>query len=262
MGEPLTNFTVLVTRPEQGGQDLCAVIAEHGGNAVHFPTIGFAPPNQPDDMDKVTDYLASYDLLIFISPQAVLASQDSLIKKWSTLERKPKIAAVGEGTKKILLNSGCAVDYVPLSTWGSEGLLALPALQAVEGQHILIIRGEGGREILADTLRERGAQVSQLPAYQRIVPRAISEQVLLLMKKKQIHAIVCTSFTGVQNLKTMLQQKGWGILQPIPLVVVSDRIRLLAQALGFGEIHLAENVSHDSILQTLIQLRNESCQKK
>lgn len=251
----LKDYTVLVTRPEQAGIELCNIIEQNDGKAIHFPTIAFAPrvfslPN-----------LQTIDLLIFISPQAVIASAKLLQEHWPK-ENAPKIAAVGEGTKKVLLEKGFAVNFVPEAEWGSEGLLQLPALKAVKGRHILIVRGEGGRELLADTLSARGATVSHLLAYERVMPQIPIAEILSLMKINGIHAIVCTSFTGVQNLKKMLTEDAWPYIKTMPLVVVSDRIKALAQDLGFSNVQLATNASHDAILQTLIRIRNESCQTK
>lgn len=249
----LPPFTVLVTRPEPSGQALCELLTLQGCLGVPFPTIAFIPPPNPPQPIAT----GQYDMLIFISPQAVFASQPLLPKK----HVNTKMVAVGGGTQAALWGLGFDAPIVPNEEWGSEGLLKLPEMQHVSDKKILIIRGEGGREILADTLQARGAIISHLIAYQSVLPVRDPHPIYELMKKKQIHAIVCTSNATVNNLVTLLPSMTEQ-LKSLPLVVVSERINHYANALGFQSIRVADNASHASIIKSVLQIRNTIWQKK
>ena len=92
-------------------------------------------------------------------------------------------------------------------------------------------------------------------AYQRNLPVVDSKPYGALMKNHAIHVIVCTSFEGVQNLKKLLLES-WFYLKDIPLIVVSQRMKILAHHLGFQTIWVAESASHAAIIKNLAQLRN------
>ena len=130
-------------------------------------------------------------------------------------------------------------------------MLALPEFQAVQGQKVAIIRGEGGRELLHQQLTERGAQVLHVIAYQRVLPEVEAAPILQMLKQHQLNAIVCGSFESVQNLKILLGDAGWPFLKELPLIVVSERIKMLAQDLGFQTIWVAQNASLEAVVELL-----------
>lgn len=231
--------TILVTRPKPAGKELCQALAAKGMLAIHFPTIDFVPyPLHADQQDF-------YDWAIFTSPQAVYF--------WLQSSSKPsltRIAAVGYGTAKALWESGFPSAIYPSSEWNSEGLLALPEFQSIKGKKIAIVGGVGGRELLQQTFLARGAEVKKICVYQRVLPQ-VKHTVLAQIKKKKFFALVCTSGEGLLNLTQLLAD--FPAIFSIPLIVPSSRIKKLAQQLNFQTIWLAENASHQSILQTLAQ---------
>jgi uroporphyrinogen III methyltransferase / synthase len=241
---------ILITRPKPAGAVLCDKVNAAGYHAVLFPTIEFLPPQQPQAMPKIIAELDQYDWLIFISPQAVNATSAMLHKRWRRWPAQLKIAAVGAGTASALAEEKFTGVIHPSEQWNSEGLLELPELQNPAGEKIVLVRGEGGRELLADTLAERGAQVTPLIAYRRVLPKVSVKNIVTLLRKHTLDAIVCTSGEGLQNLTILLaaeQQK----LISVPLVVISQRMQDQARELGFDSILLAKNASHDAIMAVL-----------
>jgi len=115
----------------------------------------------------------------------------------------------------------------------------------------LIVRGEGGREELAATLRSRGATVDYLDVYRRIIPDSDSSPVSLLLAQDKLNVITATSGAAVQNLVIMLEEKYHRRLFVAPLVVVSDRIGQIAADLGFKRIAVTESPSDAAILETV-----------
>jgi uroporphyrinogen-III synthase len=257
----LTNLMIMVTRPAPAGLALCELITKQGGKSLHFPTIAFAPADQAQ-LNTAIDHLDEQAWWIFISPQAVYASLPAIRRRFPVLPAEVKLAAVGGGTAAILQEAGYEVSAYPSEEWNSEGLLALPPFQVVETQKIAIIRGEGGREFLAAELIARGAIITPVIAYQRILPNLDITTALHILKTQQLDVIICGSFEGVRHLKTLLTDEAWPYLNTLPLVVMSKRVKLLAEDLGFQTIWVAENASHAAVLTLLAQKRNELCQIK
>jgi uroporphyrinogen-III synthase len=124
-------------------------------------------------------------------------------------------------------------------------------MQQMQGLRCLIVRGEGGREELAATLRSRGATVDYLDVYKRVIPNSDSSQLDLLLAQDRLNVITATSGAALQNLLIMLEEKHHRRLFVAPLVVVSDRIRQIAADMGFKRIAVANSPSDSAILETV-----------
>lgn len=244
------NLNILVTRPDPQGSELVALINDRGGNALFLPTIAFAPPPNLSAFQAAMKEIGKQDWLIFISPRAVLSSVAAISAAWPQIPPQVKFAAVGEGTAEALQKAGYHVDAVP-SDWGSEGLLALPVFQQAMQQKMAIIRGAEGRDIIEKTLISRGAQVLNVIAYQRVLPEVDMQTYLVKIKQNKIDMIICTSFEGVRNLKILFGKDAFPYLQVVPIIVVSERIKMLAHDLGFQTIWVAKNASHQAIIDSI-----------
>lgn len=245
-------MTVMVTRPAPQGEHLCRLIQAHGGRAIHFPTIAFVPPPDPAACHLAIAAFDRLTWLVFISPHSVDAAVPMIREQWPRLPSGLKIAAVGEGTARVLENYDCHIDLIP-AQWNSEGLLAAPEFQAeaLKGKGVAVIRGEGGRELIDKILAERGAHVLPVIAYQRIQPDVEAGRYLDMLKQHTIDIIVCASFESVSNLKSIFGVAGWQYLRNVPLLVVSERIRKLAGDLGFQTIFVSRDASDEAVLEAL-----------
>lgn len=243
------NLNLLVTRPLPFAMPLCDAIVAQGGEATLFPTIEFASMPQ---MPPIDDKIATFDWLIFVSPYAVSAYQHL---HGSPPPPSCQCAAIGEGTAKALQTVGITVSASPQEgVWNSESLLALPQFQDVARKKIGIIKGEGGREYLEKILHERGAVITPIILYRRVLPNVNVLPYIDLLKNGKVDAIICTSFEGVSNLKKLFGNAGaFAYMQKIPLIVVSERIKILAHDLGFQTIWVARNASTEAILSIINQ---------
>lgn len=156
--KPLDGLGVLVTRPEHQADELVAAIEAEGGNAWRFPVFDVLA-RSPAEMNDDLDAARSADLLIFVSVNAVRLGLPVVG------DTAARIAAIGPATAAALEHAGRPVDIRPAGGFNSEHLLMEPALNDVDGSSIAIVRGETGRELLAETLRHRGATVSYLSVY-------------------------------------------------------------------------------------------------
>ncbi len=251
MSKILNGACVLVTRPAHQAENLCRLLKEQGGIAIRFPTLAITALENKQAIQAGLAQWNSYQWLIFISANAVTMhsyySDDDKIKK----NNSAHIAAIGKSTAEALLLAGLPVDLVPEQGYNSEAILAMPAMQQMQGQRCLIVRGVGGREELASTLRSRGAVVDYLEVYQRIIPSSDSSSVNLLLAQNKLDVITVTSVAALQNLLIMLDDSYHQRLFLIPLVVISDRIRHIAADIGFKRIAVTNSPSDLAILETV-----------
>lgn len=262
----LQGARILVTRPAHQANDLCSLIEQHGGIAVRFPTIEIVGMSNWQSQANIglsatnaLPELSNYQWLIFTSANAVnfaLQAKSGKIQPFMTA----RIAAIGQATAKALELAGLKVNLVPGSGHDSESLLAMPPLQEVNGQAILIVKGHGGRDALADGLRLRGGNIDCWDVYKRTIANTEKSEVIDLLDNNLINSIIITSFEALQNLLTLIgldyQQK----LAIIPLVVISARIKKLAAELGFTRIAVAESPSDAAVVEAAIAIINgESC---
>jgi len=237
---------VLVTRPAGQAAGLCRLIEEAGGRAIPFPTIRIAAPA---DSETPRQLLAgAADLLIFISRNAVEHSLP--LFRSGRLPTGACLVAVGRATAQALEAAGRGPDLAPEGRYDSEALLALPTLQDLHGQRVIIVRGEGGSSMLGDGLIERGANLAYAEVYRRALPDS-DPKPLLSRWWRDVHLVTATSGEILDNLLDLLGDAGLGALLSTPLVVVSERTRGAAQRIGFRHIELAERADEQSIVGAL-----------
>lgn len=265
MNNALQGLTVLVTRPSPAGTHTCERIVALGGVAIHYPVLAFGPPPNPAAYAAAMAALPAQAWLIFISPQAVTATLPQLLALKSRLSPTVHVACVGEATAALLQAAGFDAVLCPDTDYSSEGLLALPALQSVQGVRVAVIRGEGGREKIDTVLRDRGAIVLPVMAYVRLCPiptpsvQAVVENAL---RAQGIDVVLGASFESVQNVKQLLGEALWPLIREIPLVVMSERIQQLALNLGFSHVFVSDTASERAVLTYLVRERNRLCQMK
>lgn len=229
---PLDGAAILVTRPEGQADGLCRLIEQAGGEAVRFPALAIRPPRDTEAVDHALMDLRDYDLAIFISPNAVRFAL-LLAQAHGGLPAGPVLAAVGRGTAAALRAQGYRDVLCPAARFDSEGLLALPELQEVRGRRVMIFRGEGGRERLAQGLRERGAEVDHAEVYRRVRPDTDPGPLWQRLEQGRLDLLTATSVDGLQNLLELAGERGRVALLGLPLIVVSERMAEAARELGF-----------------------------
>ena len=247
----LSAIGVLVTRASHQAEPLCQLIEACGGTPIKLPAVEIqATP--PRDFKQVIDHS---DIVIFISPNAVRFGLQALTTH--TIPNGVKVAAVGRATARRLSESGIKADIVPQQAADSEALLDQPELQQVTDSRIVIVRGNGGRELLADTLKQRGARVIYAEVYKRNYPQSDIPPTLIGQWKDQIQIVTVTSIDLLNNLITMLGECGRPLLFQTPLLVISRRMRERALALGFQSVILSEGAHDQAIIDALCQWKAE-----
>ena len=222
----LAGLGVLITRPTAQAAGLQAHVALLGGRPVLFPALDILPV---DDAAGPTQYdLAACDLAIFVSPSAVQFG----LARFSSWPACLPAAGVGQGTAAALRAAGVTAVLAPDVGADSEHLLGLPQLQAMAGRRVCIFRGDGGRELLADTLRSRGASVDYIPCYRRGLGSADPAPLREIWRRGDIHAVTVLSTQTLDNLFTLLGAGDAGLIRATPLFAPHARITGHARDLG------------------------------
>ena len=134
----------------------------------------------------------------------------------------------------------------------SEALLALPELERVAGQRIVIFRGAGGRELLRDTLVGRGAAVEYAECYRRVRPRVDVGPLLASWRAGDIDAAVVTSSEGLRSFHDMIGASGREHLARTPLFVPHARIAATARELDLDDA-IVTGAGDDGIVRSLVE---------
>lgn len=230
---PLANRGIVVTRPLDQAQALARLVKQAGGEPILFPLLEIVPVQDYARFDAVIDNLENFDWAIFISSNAVQHGMTRLLARRS-LPDGLRYAAVGPMTAAELGAFGVQNVQIPADRFDSESLLNLPEMQAVAGKRCVIFRGIGGRDLLANTLTERGAEVVFAECYQRTNPNPDPQPLEKLWKNDGLHALVVTSSEALRNLLDLAKNAEW--LKATPIFVNHPRIAEAASAQGLQAI--------------------------
>ena len=233
MTTSLAGRTVLVTRPPQQAAALAQAIRAVGGEAFEFPAlvIEAVPVN---DLAAPLANLRDADIAIFISPNAAQFGM-AAIHAGGSLLPSTGVFAVGPGTARALQEQGISSVITP-DGQDSEALLALPQLADVAGKRVVIVRGVGGRAVLADTLAARGAQVHFLECYRRVRPLADAAPLLARWQTGGIDAVTVTSAETLHNLAALLGEAARPLLLHTPLFAPHEKIAEAARRFGIAHV--------------------------
>ena len=229
----LTGRTVLVTRPQHQAAALVQAIRTAGGEAYEFPAIAIEAV-EPDALRASLDHVNAADIILFISPNAALFGMVAM-RATGAQSLTSQVFAVGPGTTRALQDQGISAVITPAGH-DSEALLALPQLQNVAGKRVVIVRGVGGRPLLGDTLRLRGAEVQYMECYRREQPQADAGPLLTRWQAGEIDAVTVTSAETLHNLASLLGEAGLPLLKRTPLFVPHEKIAEAARQFGIPHV--------------------------
>ncbi len=231
---PLSGVSVLVTRPVHQAAQLVGAIGKAGGRAVSFPVIGIGEVEDDSKLRSLLSRLSGFDIAIFVSANAV----EKAMERIASLPPSMRVFAVGRATLSAL--QACGVNGIAPERQDSEGLLDL--LADVSGSRIVIFRGEGGREKLAEELKSRGAAVEYAECYRRMIPEQAQK-----IASQDFQAVTATSGESVKNL---LEMTGNWILKK-PIFVPHERIGEMAKKTGFERVFVTR-AGDDGLVEGLI----------
>lgn len=241
----LHGLRVLVTRPEAAGQRLTAALIAAGAEARQVPLLQTVPIEPSRATLNAVQNLDGYGIVIVTSLPAVAHGLRLLGEWWPQWPVGLQWWAVGASTAAALRAAGLPAQSPDWES--SEGLLARPELQQVAGQKVLILCGEGGRELIAEGLRARGAQVDRAEVYRRELPPATPAALAATLADWRPQMVVLTSAEALAHWQMLAGSD----VAALPLLVVSERIAALARAGGAAEVIVAAGARDAAVLAAL-----------
>ncbi|HVL75684.1 MAG TPA: uroporphyrinogen-III synthase [Noviherbaspirillum sp.] len=251
---------VVVTRPAAMAQPLADGLRAAGRDAVVLPLLEIVPIEDATTLRECLARLDTYALVVFVSPSAI----DIVLPMIASWPASAAVAVVGEGSRRALARHGVCEDNARIFSpcdpqrSDSETLLQVLDLEALRGRRVLILRGDGGRELLGDALRGAGAQVEQVTAYRRRAPIFNEARRELLQRLLDGGAIWLITSSEALRVLTGWVRDAFGAagltkLQAQRLIVPHPRIAETAGALGFSDI--TQTASGDEHLLAALQSR-------
>ncbi len=252
LSQDASQHSILFTRPQGQGEELISALKNAGWHCVHQPLLQITPftQNHPQAFQAIKQHildLCDFDVVISVSSNASTLAVDWIDQYWPQMPEQLAWYAVGPSSAAPFEALGITMQ-IPSGNH-SEGLLALADLQNMQNKKVLILRGLGGRELLADTLKERGAKVHYAELYERCVVPLAKDYLAGLLREQQIHYALITSGEMAQQLASELtNDKTFLGLQ---LIVPSERIKKIAHNLGFNQVHVCGHLNAHSLLACL-----------
>lgn len=236
---------ILITRPEEEGKKLASVLESNHFAVVLLPTLMIVPV---DNHEAILENFKHAHKLIFVSRNAVKQVAEVAPEELKTYPGT--IFSIGSGTAEELYAKGVKEVIYPSTRFSSEGLLELPEFDSILDEHIVIFSGLEGRELLATTLVDKGAIVTQIAVYQRSLPNYRSQELSDLLD--EMDCILVFSRDGLENLVQLIDSTGKRDLFGSVLLVASDPMLKLARDRGFyNEIIIPAFPTEKAVVEAL-----------
>lgn len=248
----MSPWRLLLTRPAADCAALAQTLAEQGIFGHCLPLLAIEALAETPEQRCLLLELERYCAVLAVSKPAARLGLERLDRYWPQLPRRPRWFAVGAATGALLAAHGLDASW-PQDGDDSEALLALPALQqalAAPNPRVLILRGETGRDWLAERLRERGVAVDYLSLYRRRCPDYPPGTLAAAVREQALNGLVVSSGEGLAHLRE-LAAADWPVLARLPLFVPSPRVAELARAAGALDVRDCRGASAAALLARL-----------
>ena len=220
-----------LTRTQPGAQRQAQELAAAGYQVLVEPVLRVEPTGAAVPG-------AEFEIVVFLSEHAVRICEDFAFCA------SARLFAIGARTAEALKAQG--LDALSPEDERSEGLLAMDQLRSIQGQRVLLVAGEGGRDLLAAALSERGASVSDYRCYRRAVRSGV------MLQTDEIDVVVAASGDGAVAAADVWF--GQGGSAEVTVLVPSDRVAGIAREAGFRRVVECAGASSRAILSALKEL--------
>ncbi|MGR6840929.1 uroporphyrinogen-III synthase [Aliivibrio wodanis] len=243
-------MTILVTRPEQESQALCDALNQLGHPAISHPLLTVHPGRELSLLPALFSSLSADDFIITVSQHAVQHTQHYLQQQQKEWKKGVNYLAVGQKSAQYLRTYISDPVHFPTPS-DSEHLLALPVLQTVAGKKVIILRGNGGRDLIFEALESLGAKVSYCETYQRQSTPFNGSIKTKEWKNKNVNTLVITSGEQLSFFTSQFTNTDLNWVLKCRLLVPSERINQLGQQLGYQHIETVGGASNSDLLHYL-----------
>lgn len=253
-------MNVLVTRPDQRGQELVEMLNQQQIFAIHQPLFRIEAGSELPQLPVMLSNLNSGDLVFAVSKHAINFAVETLRQTGFHFRSDLQYFAVGQSSANHFCAKAEQCVIYPLQSENSEGVLALPQFQHLENKKILILRAESGREHLAIEAKKRGAVVQYVECYRRVPIEENLAEKISLCKRAGIDTLVVTSGEILLSLVEQCFEEDRAWITECRLIVVSRRLSQIAANLGWQseKVTIAAKADNATLLQTLLQPIDQS----
>lgn len=252
VNRPLVGKRILVTRPIDHRDSLSLQLSELGAEVLAQPAIEIGPPPAWEVVDATLDILDDYDWVVFSSANGVRAIIERLIATGRDVRAfgKARIAALGPGTSEELLHFHLRADLVP-KEFRAEALAEALIGQAAS-KRFLLVRASRGREVLAETLQEAGANIVQVVAYTSRDVSVPRPEIRAALESGQIDWVTVTSSSIARSLVALFGDH----LKRCKLVSISPVTSETLRKCGYPPMCEAREFTMAGVVQAIVD--NES----
>ncbi len=244
---------VVITRPSHQTNEIKTLVVQHHGHPIEFPLLEIKSKSQSEVFQNMVLKLDHYDWAIFISSNAVQFGMPAVKYAFHTLPKSTQFAAIGPSTQKALKMFDVNDVLIPDENYDSEGLLATKEMNDIKNKKILIFRGAGGRETLAESLRARGAEVTYAECYERTFPQTNLDLLKVFSEKIHIAAILITSSEACKEFIRLSHIKNMNFLKDVLFIVNHPRMVNALERESFMTF-ASDEPSDQSMMEKLLEI--------
>ena len=242
--KPLAGRTVLITRPSHLALQTASLFADNGARVVLYPLLDISP--LPFDLPDVS----AFDLFIFTSQNAVPLFMNKMLA--ANLDarsfNKSGIYCIGPRTRDALLAYGIRADGMA-GEYRAEGIVEMFRETDLSGKRVCLPRARGARGYLVDALRERGANVLEIPVYETVLPEEASKEGFL-SALAEADTVVFTSPSGIRHAIELLGDEQ-DLLRSKRLAAIGPVTAAAMQRLGVPAQVTAGEYTDEGIIEAL-----------
>jgi uroporphyrinogen III methyltransferase/synthase len=252
---PLLGKKVVVTRTREQASELVDQLADLGAECLEFPTIRLAPPSDWSGLDQALHNIQDYHWIFFTSPNGVRFFFDRLETRHLDLRllKGLKIGVMGPGTAQALAKFHLRPDLIP-EKYQAEYLLETLSLIPLTDQKVLIPRAEQARDILPDGLRQMGAEVTVVSAYQTLPAREGQEALEQVLFREEVDCLTFTSSSTVVHFLALFpRQKILSLLKKVTIACIGPITAKTALDNGLKVTVVAEDYTIAGLVQAIEQ---------
>lgn len=248
-------MAVLVTRPDSRGEQLTEALNKAGIAALHMPLFSISAGRELNELPGKMNQLNPGDYVFAASKNAVEFAAETLRHTGFHWRSDLTYFAVGQSSAEYFCEQSEQAVHYPYEHENSEGLLALPEMQRLTDKTVLILRGNGGRELFPTQAVERGAQVEIIECYQRIPVKYDSIEQTDLCQRAGINTIIATSGEILTRLIDFIPTAERDWLMQCRLVTASCRVAKSAERAGWQkrQILIAPRADNATLVKMLAE---------
>jgi uroporphyrinogen III methyltransferase/synthase len=255
---PLFGKRIVVTRSREQAGEFIDMLEERGAEAIAAPAIRIAPPEDPAPLEAACAVASTYDWIVFTSANGVDAFMNRLLATGDVRELKGvKICTTGAATAARIARYGIRVDLTPAEFRAEAVFESLKESGSLAGRRVLLPRADIARDLLADELREAGAEVDDVIAYRTLTAsseRDTDHDVYRMLLDRQIDAVTFTSASAVRNFVAMFgREQAADLLRSTVVASIGPVTAEAAQQLGINTTVMPVRYTMPDLVDALVE---------